>query len=166
MAPQPPGMSDAELAILRETEAPALAGLGEDELLDLFARVRRVRNKHVGQYRRAARARVGEARARGAAYSRGQRARDKAEVFEAGLARVSTALAKAARQSAADLRAERLAAARTAATGPDRPARAKDSPAPATTSDRPAGRSPARKKRDASSLAEGARRQARRDARG
>jgi len=168
MAPRPQGMSDAELMILRETEPAELAPLDEDALLDLFARVRRARNKHVGQYRRGASARVEAAQARGAAYSRGQRSRDKAEVFEAALARVSTALAKAARRSAADLKAERLAAARSDGSGPARATaavRAKDSPAPATA-ERATSRSPARKKRDASSLAQGARRQARRDARG
>lgn len=165
MAIRPQGMSDAELVILQETEPPALAELDEDELLDLHARVRRARNKHVGQYRRGAGTKVQTARARGAAYSRSQWARDKAEVFETALARVSTALAKAARRSAADLKAERLAAARTGGTGPGRPERAQDSPPP-STSDRPPTKSPARMKRDASSLAEGARRQARRDARG
>jgi hypothetical protein len=158
-------MSDAELAILRDTESSVLVALDEDELLDLHTRVRRVRNKHVGQYRRQAGARVGEARARGAAYSRGHRARDKAEVFEAALARVSTALAKAARHSAAELRAARIAAARAGGTGPARAERAADShPPPSPDLARVA--SPARRKRDASSLAQGARRQARRDARG
>jgi hypothetical protein len=158
-------MSDAELAILRETESSVLVALDEDALLDLHTRVRRARNKHVGQYRRQAGGRVEEARARGAVYSRGQRSRDKAEVFEAALARVSTAVAKAARRSAAALRADRLAAARTAGKGPARAARVADSPAPATP-DVPRVTPPARKKRDASSLAQGARRQAKRDARG
>lgn len=165
MAPRPQGMSDAELAILRETEPSALADVVEDDLLDLLTRVRRVRNKHVGQYRRQASARVEEAGARGAAYARGRRARDKAEVFEVALARVSTALAKAARRSAADLRAERLAAARSGDTVPVPAERASDEPLPVTP-DLPPTRSPARRKREASTLAEGARRQARRDARG
>lgn len=164
MAPQPPGMSDPELAIVRETEPSALAGLDEDELLDLLTRVRRARNKHVGQYRRHASTRVEAVRARGAAYSRGQRARDKAEVFETSLARVSTALAKAARRSAAELRAVRLAAGRSGGTGPIQPVRADDDHPP-PTSDLPPAKSAARRKRDASSLAQGARRQARRDAR-
>lgn len=164
MPARPAGMSDAELAILRETERSELADLDEDELLDLHTRVRRARDKHVGQYRRQAASRIEAAAARGAAYSRGQRARDKAEVFEGCLARVSTALAKAARRSAAELRAERIAAARSERARPvdtDRPADEPPPPAPA----RPPERSPARKKRDASTLAEGARRQARRDAR-
>jgi hypothetical protein len=166
MAPHVQGMTDAELTILRETEPSTVAGLDEDELLELLTRVRRVRNKHVGQYRRQASARVSEAAARGAAYSRNQRARDKAEVFETALARVSAALAKAARHSAAELRAARLAAARAGGSGPGRAERAKDSPSPRPTPDRPSVRSPARLKRDASSMAQGARRQARRDARG
>jgi hypothetical protein len=157
-------MTDAELAILRETEPAALADLDEDTLLDLHGRVRRVRKKHVGQYRRQASARVAESGARGASYTRGQRARDKAEVFEVALARVSTAVAKAARRSAAELRAERLAAARTERTRPTQLERAEDAPTPAT-GDVPLTRSPARRKRDASSMAQGARRQARRDAR-
>jgi hypothetical protein len=160
----PQGMSDAELMILRETEPPELAGLDEDELLDLHARVRRARNKHVGQYRSGAGTKVQTARARGAAYSRSQRARDKAEVLEVALARVSTALAKAARLSAAELKAERLAAARSDGTGPVQDRRAEARKPPATPKRAPA-KSPARKKREASSLAEGARRQARRDAR-
>jgi hypothetical protein len=160
----PQGMSDAELMILRETEPPGLAGLDEDELLDLHARVRRARNKHVGQYRRGAGTKVQTARARGAAHSRSQRARDKAEVFEVALARVSTALAKAARLSAAELKAERLAAARRDGTGPVPAQRPEDSQ-PTPTAKRAAAKSPARRKREASSLAEGARRQARRNAR-
>jgi hypothetical protein len=165
MAPRPQGMSDAELMILRETEPPELAGLDEDGLLDLHTRVRRARNKHVGQYRRGAGTKVQTARARGSAYSRGQRARDKAEVFEVALARVSTALAKAARRSAADLKAERLAAARTDGTGPVPDRRPEDSQPPPTAERAPV-KSGARRKTEASSLAEGARRQARRDARG
>ena len=160
----PQGMTDAELMILRETEPPELAGLDEDALLDLHTRVRRARNKHVGQYRRGAGTKVQTARSRGAAYSRSQRARDKAEVFEVALARVSTALAKAARRSAAELKAERLAAARSDGTGPAPAQRPEDSQPPPTAK-RAAAKSPARRKREASSLAEGARRQARRDAR-
>ena len=164
MPVRPEGMSEAELAILRETEPSELAALDEDELLDLHARVRRARDKHTGLYRRQASSRVEQAAARGAAYSRGQRARDKAEVFEACLARVSTALAKAARRSAAELRAERIAAARTGRSRPDDAERPTDE-LPPPTADLVPGRSPAQKKRDASTLAEGARRQARRDAR-
>ncbi|HEY6746129.1 MAG TPA: hypothetical protein VI357_10470, partial [Mycobacteriales bacterium] len=111
-------LGDSELAVVRATEPDALAGLTEDELIELHTRVRRARNKYTGQYRRRAAARVPEAGARGAARPANRRAADRAEVFEAALARVSTALARAARQSAAELKAERLAAARAARSGP------------------------------------------------
>ncbi len=96
-------LSEDELAVVRATDRDALAGLDEDALLDLHAQIRRARTKYVGQYRRQASARVSDTGGRGKARPQNQRARDKAEIFEAALARVSTALAKAARESAAQL---------------------------------------------------------------
>ncbi len=158
-------LSEAELAVVRETDPERLAGLDEDELLDLHTRVRRARNKYTGQYRRQAGARVPVAGARGAARPRNRRAAERAEVFEAALARVSIALARAARRSAARLRTERLAAARTARSGPGpRPATNTAVAAPPAAV-RPPVKSAARRKRDASSKAAGARRQARQDSR-
>jgi hypothetical protein len=161
-------LGESELAVVRETEAGALAELTEDELIDLHSRVRRARTKYVGQYRRQAGARVAEAGARGAARPRNRRAAERAEVFEAALARVSTALAKAARRSAAELRSVRLAAARAArsASRPAEQATPEGLSSPGSTA--PAGppvTSAGRRKRDASSLAAGARRQAQRDSR-
>jgi hypothetical protein len=164
-------LSEAELAVARETERTALTALTEEELEALHARVRRLRDKYVGQYRRQAAARVPEAGARGAARTRNRRAADRAEVFEGALARVSAALAKAARQSAAELRADRLAAAAAARSSAraDRAATASASdvsPTPeAATAKRPPRKSAGRVKRDASSVAQNKRRQARRDAR-
>ena len=159
-------LTDAELGIARSTETEALAELDEDGLIDLHARVRRARNKYLGQYRRRSAAGVGEAGGRGKAYAQNQRARDKAEVFETALARVSTALAEAAGRAAAELRAERLAAARSTASAPG----ATRPPAPAAAVDtsaepRPPRKSPGRRKRDASDIAVGRRNQARRDSR-
>lgn len=160
-------LTEAELAIARSTERSAIADLDEDGLLELHDRVRRARNKYLGQYRRQAAARVRDVGGRGKAYAQNQRARDKAEVFETALARVSTALAKAARGAAAELKAERLAAAR-------RPARAVPSgatpsvraaSADTSTERRPPRKSSGRRKRDASDIAIGRRNQARRDAR-
>ena len=111
----------AELELVRRTEPAVLADLTEDELIELHTRVRRGRDKHAGQYRRQSAARVAEAGGRGAARPGNRRAAERAEVFEAALARVSTALARAARRSAADLKAERLAAARAAKTVPAAP---------------------------------------------
>lgn len=157
-------LTEAELAIARSAEPEALADLDEDALLEVHGRVRRARDKYLGQYRRQAATKVADVGGRGKAYSQNQRARDKAEVFETALAQVSTAVAKAARRSAAALKAERLAAARAAA----RPPRAARPPALAAVADtsaeaRPPRKSTGRQKRDASDVAVGRRNQARRD---
>ena len=159
-------VGETELAIVRETAPAALAELDEDELLDLHARVRRARNKHVGQYRRQGGARVQPTGGRGKAHQQNQRARDRAEVFEAALARVSAALAKAARASAAELKAERLAAARAGRAGGFRSSPATAQPRQeAGGARRPPEKSSGRIKKDASSIAAGKRRQAKRDSR-
>jgi hypothetical protein len=96
----------------------------------------------------------------------------KAEAFEEALSRVSRRVATLARQAAAELRTERLAAARAAkqgrgpGAGPAAPATSRKGPAVTSqrTGDR-ALRSPASEKRRASTLATGARRQAKRDSR-
>ena len=44
--------------LVRATAPGDIGGLDEEALLDLHARVRRVRNKHVGVYRRQAASRV------------------------------------------------------------------------------------------------------------
>ena len=80
------------------------------------------------------------------------------------LARVSTALAKAARRAAADLKAERLAAARSAIPAP-RSARQAEAAADTSADPRPPRKSSGRVKRDASDIAVGKRNQARRDSR-
>lgn len=159
-------LTEAELMIARSAEPKALADLDEDALLDVHDRIRRARNKYLGLYRRQAAAKVSEIGGRGKAYEQNQRARDKVEVFETALARVSTAVAKAARRSAADLKAERLAAVRSAESVPpvDRvvvPAQVTDTSA----EPRPPRKSSGRVKRDASDRAIGRRNQARRDSR-
>src|SRR3954451_23957226 len=106
-------LTEAELLIAHSAEPAALADLDEDALLDVHDRVRRARNKYLGQYRRQAESKVSDVGGRGKSYAQNQRARDKAEVFERALARVSTALGKAARRAAAELKEERLAAARS-----------------------------------------------------
>ena len=157
-------LTEAELAIARSAEPEALAELDEDGLLEVHDRVRRARNKYLGQYRRQAAERVGDVGGRGEAYAQNQRARDKAEVFETALASVSTALAEAARRAAAQLKSERLAAAQPDGGAP----LAAHVPAPTASADtsaepRPPGKSGGRLKRDASDIAIGRRNQARRD---
>jgi hypothetical protein len=160
-------LNDAERLLVVQTERAELAALDEDAAIDLEGRIRSARNKYVGQYRRGASARVAEQGARGQARPENQRAAMKAEAFEEALARVSRRVAVLARQSAAELRAERLAAARAGrqAHGPSVPGAvpaARGEGPGIRTGDR-ALRSPASNKRRASTRAAGARQQAKRD---
>ncbi|WP_344125944.1 hypothetical protein, partial [Luedemannella flava] len=107
-------LTEAELALVRESERDSIVDADEDTLVDLHTRVRRARNKYVGMYRRQASARVAEHGGRGKARPKNLRNAEKAEIFEDALARVSRQLAVAAKRSAMELRAERLAAAREA----------------------------------------------------
>jgi hypothetical protein len=165
-------LNDAERLLVRQTERAELAALDEDAAIEFEGRIRRARNKYVGQYRRAASAAVPEHGGRGKARPENTRASLKAEAFEEALARVSRRVAVLARQSAAALRAERLAAARAAratqAPRARRGAAATGRKTPAVTGP-PAGdptlRSPAMAKRRASTRAAGARRQAKKDSR-
>jgi hypothetical protein len=100
-------LTEAELALVRETERAAIAEADEDDLVQLHERVRRARNKYVGMYRREASARVAEWGGRGKARPKNLRNAQKAEVFEDALARVSRQLAVAARRSAQELRASK-----------------------------------------------------------
>jgi hypothetical protein len=165
-------LNDAERLLVAETGRAELAALDEDAAIELEARIRRARNKYVGQYRRGASAAVAEQGGRGKARPENKRAAMKAEAFEEALSKVSSRVATLARQSAAELRAERIAAARAARQGQG-PGAQKAAPTagpkgPAVTqesaSDR-ALRSPDMEKRRASTRASGARQQAKRDSR-
>jgi len=165
-------LNDAERLLVAQTERAELAALDEDAAIDLETRIRRARNKYVGQYRRAASIRVVEQGGRGTARPENRRAAMKAEAFEEALSRVSRRVATLARQSAAELRAERLAAAR--ATKQGRGPRAQGAAqgevrkGPTVTGE-PTGdralRSPRTEKQRAGTLASGARAQAKRDSR-
>ena len=165
-------LNESETLLIAETSREALAALDEDAAIELETRIRRARGKYVSQYRRGASARVAEHSARGSARPENARARQKAEAFERALARVSRRVAVLAAQSAAALRAERLAAARAARDGRGpgtpqaEPAAGRKGP---TVTAEPTGdralRSPRTEKQRASTLAAGARRQAKRDSR-
>ena len=159
-------MTEAERRLVSETEREALVELDEDALLALHSRVRRARTKYVKNYRRAASARVVVSGSRGVAYPKNQRDRDKAEVFELALSRVSRQVEVMAKRAAAELRAERLQAARAARATPGlAPASAPD-PVEDKADVRPrATKTTGGLKRDASTRAMGARRQAKRDSR-
>ena len=152
-------LTERESALMRETEPERLAALDEDALVELHTRVRRARDRQVKIYRRQAAALVPESGARGTAYPKNTRNRAKTEVFEGALARVSQKLAAAARKSAAALRARRDGS-RPAPRSRARPATPHD---PQRIDNRP--NDPSLRKQHASTQAQGARRQARRDAR-
>jgi hypothetical protein len=163
------GLSAAEQRLIDQTTRASLAPLDEDALADLHLRVRRARDKQVGLYRRGASARVRDVGGRGKAHAQNQLAREKAEVFEGALARVSSALAKAARASANALKAERLEAARSSPSAPTSAPRPGASPspreAPARTRSGSRRPEPSVRAKNADTRATGARRQAKRDGR-
>ena len=171
-------LNDAERLLVGQTGRAELAALDEDGAIELEAQIRRARNKYVGQYRRAASTAVAEHGGRGKARPENTRAAMKAEAFEEALSLVSRRVATLARQSAAELRAERLAAARAArqgrAPGARGARRAAGAPpaggqrGPEAPGERTGDRaldSPVLAKRRASTRATGARWQAKRDSR-
>jgi hypothetical protein len=163
-------LTEPERLLIAETDRGALALLDEDGAIALEERIRRARNKYVGQYRRSASARVAEHGGRGRARPENTRAAAKAEAFERALVSVSHRVSALARQSAAALRSERLAAARAArqrdwpGSGELVPRQRRRGPeaTPEPTGER-ALRNPASEKERAGTLAQGARRQAKRD---
>lgn len=164
-------LNDGERLQVGQTGRAELGALDEDAAIDLEARIRRARNKYIGQYRRAASLAVAEHGGRGKARPENARAALKAEAFEEALSRVSRRVAVLARQSAAELRAERIAAARAAKQrqAPDgwagAPADGRKAPVAGSPAEDRALRSPIMAKRRASTRAADARRQAKRDSR-
>jgi hypothetical protein len=156
-------MTAAERRLVAETSPEALATLDEEELLALLTRIRRARSKYVTQYRRKAGGAVVKRGGRGFSYPKNKRDRDKAAIFEAALAAVSTEVSSHAVRAVEELRESRLAAARSGGAGP-RTETPKPLMEPASRS-RPAKKTTGGLKKDASSRAKGARRQAKRDAR-
>lgn len=157
-------LTDAERRFVAETSSEALSGLDEEQVLELHTRARRMRDKYVKNYRRAAGAAVTSRGGRGLSYEKNQRDRGKAEIFETALARVSRRLGTLASQSAAELKRERLEAARSDSSGPAKTTAARPTRAPAS---RPRGvkKTTGGVKKDASSRAMGRRRQVERDTR-
>ncbi|MFE7718185.1 hypothetical protein ACFU44_04000 [Nocardia rhizosphaerihabitans] len=159
-------LSEDEYVLIRETKKAQIADLDEDDLIALHTRIRRARNKYVKLYRRAGATKVESKGARGSGKAANKRNAGKAEVFEDALSRVSRHLAAAARHSALQLKEERLARARDDApsftdidTG-DGKVRSSGEARVDTTRE-----SPGRKKYEASTIAAGARRQAKKDRR-
>ncbi len=155
-------LRDDELDLLRETEPDRMAQLDEDDLLELHTRIRRARTKYVKLYRRQASSKVTTTGGRGKARPRNTRNAGKAEIFEDALARVSKRVDVVARKAAKNLKAQRLAAARKQSAGPK-------TDGTSSPTGKAKGRSQKHRKttggqkRDASTRAKGAKRQAKRD---
>jgi len=169
-------LNASENLLVDETSREELASLNEEQAIALEGRIRRLRDKYVSIYRRNASAAVEEHGGRGRARLENARALRKAEAFERALSQVSRRVSVLARQSAAELRAERLAMARAArqrdwpGSGdmvPRQARRAHAAPAGPDAPAAPAGeralRNPATERERAQALASGARRQAKRD---
>ena len=154
-----------ELDLIRELEPARLALLDEDGLLSLHKRIRRARNKHTTNYRRKAAIEVQDAGNRGVASGKSAKSRARAYVFEEALSIVSAELARVAHEAAETLKDERLARARAGrSTGPDS-AGVDSEPTGGQGRTRSHQKTTGGIKRDASSRSQGARRQAKRDAR-
>jgi hypothetical protein len=159
-------LTEKERDLIAETEPGALTGLDEDALLELHNRIRRARTKYMKLYRRQASAGVVAHGGRGFSYAKNQRDRDKAEVFELALGRVSKRVEVVAKQTAAELRAERMATARAGrGTGPPSRPRPTGDAVPVGGSVRRPVKTTGGMKKDASTRAMGARRQVGRDSR-
>jgi hypothetical protein len=163
-------LTETERLLVDETERDALATLDEDGAIELETRIRRARDKYVSQYRRSASAAVAEHGGRGRARPENSRALVKAEAFERSLSSVSHRVAVLASKAAAQLRSERLAAARSVkqsdwpGAGERVPAQRRKGPAVTTEPTGERGlRNPASEKERAGTQAAGARRQAKRD---
>lgn len=163
--------SEKEQTVLVATEKARIVAMSEDELGDLLTLVRRARDKYSKLHRRQATASIEAAGKRSAASSSNARTTQKTEIFEDALARVSAALAVAARASRDELKKERLAAAAASKAGGAPRARAAEaSPARAP---RPARKAAAKggssakgrvtERRAATTRASNARSQAKRD---
>ena len=172
-------LSKDERSLIRATEPARLKKASEERLLELHARVRRGRNKYSKLHRRQGAAQVKADRSRGVASKKNLKTSQKAEIFETALGRVSDALAKESRKSAAAIKKERLTAASKAKKATQR-ANAKKRAAAAkkrAASKKAAGRkraaakgkanlkTPMSKKSRASAKSSGARGQAKRDKR-
>jgi hypothetical protein len=158
-------LTEAERLLVAETEDAGFADLDEDELLALHDRIRRARTKYVKQYRRGGGAQVAQVGGRGKSYEQNQRARDKAEVFELALSRVSRQVAARARQASEALKRERIAAARAGSPVPSGEPGPGSTPTAVASTRRRATKTTGGIKKDASTRSAGARRQAKRDAR-
>jgi len=159
-------LNQSDRLLVAETEPAKLALLDEDAVSALHTRVLRARNKAMGIYRRGATTKVSAKGGRGNASPTNTLARTRVEAFEEALGRVSARLATLARQSAKDLRADRIAAAAAAKGGAPSKAATTKGKGRAVTKAKATERSmrtPVRERKRASSQGANARWQVKRD---
>lgn len=157
-------LKDSERDLIRELEPDRIEALDEDALIELHRRVRRARNKHTSNYRRKAALTVQREGGRGIAHPKGSKSRLRAEAFEEALSLVSTRLAVVAHEEAERLKHERLQLAQGKGNkGPDSAGPAAAGKVQGSGRKREHSKSSGGLKRDASTTAQGARRQAKRD---
>jgi hypothetical protein len=165
----PATLSVTDQELVDQARPSELARLDEEGAMELERRVRRSRDKHITQYRRAARAEIAESRARGEVRPEEYRELEKAEILGQALAAIDRRVAVLSRESARLLREERLAAARGSRPAPVPQQRQPAGPPEQRTQRDPHEaavlRAPVTKKRWAATKAQGARNQARRDSR-
>ena len=160
-------LNDAERRLIQLTEPKELAKLNEDAAIELLGLVRRARNKAASQYRRPAARKVEQAGARGKVRGGVNKNALRVEAFEEALSRVSRRVATLSKESAAALKAERIAAAQAAKSGqkPATGARKAAAKKPSAKKAKPTTRTPSATKNRADLAARGTRRQAKKDAR-
>ena len=158
-------LTDQQLDLIRELEPERIALLDEDALLSLHKRIRRARNKYTTNYRRNAADQVREAGGRGAASNKSDKARARAYVFEEALSIVSAELARVAHDAAEALKHERLERARAGKSAGPGTSGSESQTTEGAGRARSHQQTTGGKKRDASSRSQGAKRQAKRDAR-
>ena len=131
-------LTQAETALVDSTSPQRLRNLSLDEVGSLYDRVRKERDKYRTLHRRQASAQVTKDHSRGTAAAKNQGTSAKYEIFEEALARVSRREAALAQDSAEELRAQRLEAARAAKRG------GSSAPRPTTSRNKPqsSGRGP------------------------
>jgi hypothetical protein len=160
-----------EQTLLVATEKDRLAEMSEDDLDTLLTLVRRERTKYTKLYRRQSAAHVDEHSSRAGTKTSNQRTKRKAEIFEDALSRVAKALSVAAKETANELKRERLEAAAAAKGSPQGRTAPQRTPKTTTPTAGRGARHTATKggaassSRQASSKAQGSRRQASRDSR-
>lgn len=157
----------AEQTMLVNTRKKNLDEMSEEEIDELFTRVRRARNKYLKLYRRQSRTLVVDHESRAGTDTSNQPTLRKAEIFEDALAVVARALAAAAKTTSKQIKEERLALAAAAKGSPwsSDGGDGTDQADPSSAQRKPVSGRATSKSRQASRKSSGARNQAKRDQR-